>query len=668
MPPPLDVTKFEQLKASGDLPSPKGIALAVMRLIQQDDVSMPQLASVIRTDPAFVGRLIKAANGVLGFGRRPIASVHDALTVLGMPAVRTMALGFSLLTNYRSGACTEFDYGRYWSCSLVMAVTTQALSQRTRAAAPDETYCLGLLARVGELALATLYPKDYSQILSDARSKNPAELLEMEERAFAMNHAELGAGMLADWGLPRVFTDAAYHANREIADDFPEGSREYVMTQSLSIAMKMGNLCLSPEASRPAMMRQVLALGSRLSFDEETMNPLCDAVVREWMEWGALLNVHAEQLPPFESLSKQAVEPTASVAKAEPELKPEPPAIAVPAAATVQKQISETAPPLRVLVAESDAAARDAIKAALLEAGYEVAEAKDGFMATELALDFQPDMMLVASSLPDIKGDELVRTLRKTRIGRSIYVLAMNERADEDALIHAFESGIDDVISKPVNSRLLLARVRAGKRLTSLHHEIENDREEIRHFAAELAVSNRRLHDVALTDSLTGFPNRRYFTDRLMQEWVASSRSKRPLSCVMVDIDKFKAVNDTYGHDVGDSVLRQVAAAIRSGLRAHDVVARTGGDEFLIMCPDTALEAAMACAERVKQAVQRAEILCGVVQLKVTLSIGVATRDAPNTDPDTLIKRADQGLYMAKQAGRNCVASAQLRPVRVEGA
>src|SRR4051812_23495766 len=157
MAPPIDSAHFEQLKATGDLPSPKGVALAIMRLTAQADVSMAELARIIRTDPAFVGRLIRAANGVIGYGRRPIASVQDALTVLGMPAVRTMALGFSLLTNYKSGACASFDYARYWSSSLVAAVAAQAVCLRTRVAAPDETYCLGLLARVGELALATLY-------------------------------------------------------------------------------------------------------------------------------------------------------------------------------------------------------------------------------------------------------------------------------------------------------------------------------------------------------------------------------------------------------------------------------------------------------------------------------------------------------------------------------
>lgn len=653
---PIDMSRLEQLKASGDLPSPKGVALAIMRLTQQEDLSMAELARIIRTDPAFVGRLIKAANGVIGYGRRPVASVQDALTVLGLPAVRTMALGFSLLTNYRSGACEVFDYSRYWSASLVSAVTTQAITQRTRAAAVDEVYCLGLLARIGELAMATLYPRDYARILLDTAGKAPSLLLEEETRAFAMNHAELGAAMLADWGLPRVFTEGAYHAQSFTETGAPEGSREHTIAQTLAIARQMGDLCLAQEEVRPAMMNRLLALCSRLSFDEETTTALCDGVVREWVEWGALLDVHAESLPPFETLSRSARETLGATTGADSV------PVVTPVEPTASAQEMSALPQVRVLVAEAEPGLRAQIKQTMLGAGYQVAEAGDAGMAIELALDFRPDILVAGWALPDQTGLELVASLRKTRIGRGIYVLGLAPRVDDDLLINAFEAGVDDMLAMPLNPRLLLARASAGVRMTSLQAEIETDKEEIRHFAAELAVSNRRLQEAALMDSLTGFPNRRFFSDRMLQEWAASSRSKRPLSCIMIDIDHFKTINDTYGHDVGDIVLRAVSQAIRKGLRLNDVVARTGGDEFLVMCPDTALEAALACARRVRQEVEDCASTLERPIGKVTVSVGVATRDTGIVDPDALIKRADQGLYLAKQAGRNTVEAIQLRP------
>jgi diguanylate cyclase (GGDEF)-like protein len=164
---------------------------------------------------------------------------------------------------------------------------------------------------------------------------------------------------------------------------------------------------------------------------------------------------------------------------------------------------------------------------------------------------------------------------------------------------------------------------------------------------------------VALTDALTGFPNRRYAMERFAQEWAASGRTGRPLSCMMIDVDAFKTINDTYGHDVGDSVLKQTAAALKSALRTPDVVSRIGGDEFLVICPDTDLAAALQCGERVRQAVAALSVKAGSLQLKLGISVGVAVRVPAMSDVEALIKVADQGVYLAKQGGRNRVSSAQ---------
>ncbi|HRH73401.1 MAG TPA: GGDEF domain-containing protein, partial [Zoogloea sp.] len=161
----------------------------------------------------------------------------------------------------------------------------------------------------------------------------------------------------------------------------------------------------------------------------------------------------------------------------------------------------------------------------------------------------------------------------------------------------------------------------------------------------------------------TGFPNRRYAIERGQQEWLVSSRTRRPLSTMVIDVDMFKTYNDSYGHDVGDAVLKQVAGAVKGALRAQDIVARTGGDEFLVICPDTGLDAALACAERVRFAVESAPLLLGGQAINMSVSIGVATRDTVMSEPEALIKRADQALYLAKNKGRNRIMTAQsLRP------
>jgi diguanylate cyclase (GGDEF)-like protein len=276
-----------------------------------------------------------------------------------------------------------------------------------------------------------------------------------------------------------------------------------------------------------------------------------------------------------------------------------------------------------------------------------------------MALEIQPQIMIVDWLMPEMNGVELTRALRQTRTGRGVYILLLTGVEADDKLVEAFEAGVDDFMLKPLKPRLLAARLRAGQRVVHLQQEVERDREEIRHFAAELAVTNRRLQEAALTDALTGFPNRRYVVERIEQEWAASTRSGRPLACMVIDIDRFKAINDSHGHDVGDLVLKQTALALRSGLRTPDVISRLGGDEFLVICPDTDLPSALVCAERMRAAVEALEIAADDLHLRGSVSIGLAVRDPAMNDADALIKCADRGVYLAKQRGRNRLATVQ---------
>lgn len=631
--------RLEQLRATGDLPSPKGAALAIIRLTQREDTSLAELTQTVKTDPAFVGRLIKAANSANNAGRRPVASIQDALALLGMPIVRNLALGFSLLSGYRSGSCRNFDYKRFWSHSLVFAVALQALAKQSRASAPDEAFCIGLLARIGELALATLFPDTYASLLEQTAADPKADILALEYAAFVMTHGELTAAMLEDWGLPKVYSEPVRHMDSPESAMFAEDSRQFLLMHSLVLADAIADICLADEESRRSMLPRLMLLGGRLSLEADTLTRLCDEVAADWVAWGALLNVEATQLPPFDDLSKapSGLRPVDSGAAAG----------------------DATKSGMRILVVDDDATMRAVIAGLLSKAGYEVHTAPDGRKAFDMALDLRPQIMVVDWMMPEMSGIELTRALRQTKIGRSIYVLILTGIEDDEHFVEAFEAGVDDFMNKPLKPKILAARLRAAQRVIHLQQEIEGDREEIRRFAAELAVTNRRLQEVALTDSLTGFPNRRYAMERFSQEWGASVRSQRPLSCMVVDVDGFKDVNDTYGHDIGDSMLRQIANALKAGLRTQDVVCRTGGDEFLVICPDTDRAAAMICAERVRRSVETAPVTSGATKISGSISVGVAERDAGMGDFDALIKAADRGVYAAKERGRNRIETIQ---------
>jgi hemerythrin len=175
----------------------------------------------------------------------------------------------------------------------------------------------------------------------------------------------------------------------------------------------------------------------------------------------------------------------------------------------------------------------------------------------------------------------------------------------------------------------------------------------------ELTDANLRLDDLANTDILTGMPNRRYALRSFSSEWEVAVRDRASLSCMMIDADGFKVINDTYGHDAGDSVLRALSTQLLHAVRTDDVVCRLGGDEFLVICAGTPLEGAMKLAEKIRDEVSQLSVSAGSGEWRGSISVGVAARSESMKGIEELMKAADEGVYLAKRNGRNCVASAQ---------
>ena len=637
MPQPIDMKRYAQLKAAGDLPSPRGVALAIIRLTQAPDVSLAELGRVIKGDPAFVGRLIKAANGLVAENRRAIVSVQEALMVLGLPAVRTLALGFSLLSTYRKGTCQGFDYPRFWSSALLMAISMQALTQRVRVVAPDEAFSLGLLARVGELSLATLYPEAFSRLLAELKRDPGLQQVVLEDQAFAMNHRELGAAMLADWGVPDALVQPVrFHEQPELAG-YGEESREAGIVQCLVLARAVAQLCLAPEPEHVRLMAPMLRLAGRLGLGRGEFVSLCERVGRDWAEWGKLLQIRTEDAPRFVEVGNAAAEAAGEAARVAAE--------------------ADGPQPMRALVVAGARDDRELLRKEFEAAGVAAFVTAGADAALEAALDIQPQ--LVVADWSD-EGERVVRGLRDMRLGRGVYVICMLDDEDEAPLLAASSAGADDFLVRPLQRAALTVRLRACLRMLVLQQELEHEREELRNFAAELSISNRRLQEAALTDPLTGLPNRRQAIEAMQAEWATATRHSRAFSVMIVDLDGFKAINDTHGHDVGDMALRQAAETLRGALRTQDLICRTGGDEFLVLCPDTDLKAAMLVAERLRVAVQARPVETGGPQIFLTASLGVAMRVPDMDNVDALIKCADDGVYRAKQRGRNCIAALQL--------
>lgn len=269
------------------------------------------------------------------------------------------------------------------------------------------------------------------------------------------------------------------------------------------------------------------------------------------------------------------------------------------------------------------------------------------------------DVILMDLSMPELDGVEACQRIKRHPRLADIPVLMVTGRTEDKALEAAFAAGAADYIRKPIHPVELLARLRSA---VTLKHELDCRRLRERELLAatrQLQEANQMLQRLTNLDALTGVANRRYFSTVLTREWARGSRDKASLAAVMVDVDYFKAYNDTYGHPCGDECLCQVARALQDAVkRPGDLLARYGGEEFVILLPRTGLSGAITLAEEARCRVENLKIahLRSPIQPHVTISLGAAsTLPDRHGFPENLVTVADQALYQAKREGRNRV-------------
>lgn len=617
--------KLEHIPLNGELPSPKGVALAILELCRREDTTTAEIAHVAQTDPALTSRLIRQANSAaLGAGR-PVASVTEAILRLGMGTVRNLAMGFSLVDQYQEGPCEGFDYQAFWSHALLMALAAQKLGDMAQLGAGEELFACGLLAQVGRLALATVYPAAYGKLLTS--TDDTLSLLEREREQLQTDHNELTAALLTEWGIPGVLVEPIYHHEHPDASGFSPGSRPYQLVNLLYLARRIADLGLAAGEEHCTLTAELLLLGGKIGLDAEELGATVDELVPRWREWGELLRVPTSALPPFARMS---------------------------ATHALRNDDRSSASALRILLVDDDPTTRCILETVLRDGlGHSVVCATTGSEALALAVESQPQIVITDWLMPGISGLELTRALRATEWGQTIYLIMLTSVEDEDEVIEAFEAGVDDFLTKPVNIRTLRARLRAAWHYVQLLEAWERDRAQLKQFAAELAISNRRLEHAAMTDLLTGLPNRRAGMSALTKAWAAADRFQQQLSVLVLDIDHFKQINDTHGHAVGDRVLTEVGHQIQRAARRDDSVCRLGGEEFLMICQNADLKSALLAADRLRRTIEAMAIEVEGATIRTTVSIGVASREPRMGDSDALVNAADRALYRAKQAGRN---------------
>jgi len=295
----------------------------------------------------------------------------------------------------------------------------------------------------------------------------------------------------------------------------------------------------------------------------------------------------------------------------------------------------------KILIVDDSPVSRKLVELPLLEKGYELIFATNGRSAVELFEKHRPDVVITDWMMPDLTGKEICQRIRATSQDPYTYIIVLTGQTSKDNLVEALALGADDYLTKPFHRGELLARVGVGARITGLHRQIER--------------KNKLWEGLALTDSLTGLPNRRAIEDWASTQLSSAARHGYSFWVALADLDHFKQVNDTFGHDAGDAVLKKFGRILKNSLRRGDLCGRLGGEEFLLVLTHTNKENALGVIDRIRMELANTPVTFGACTLGVTASFGLAGFEGSHkaSSFSRLRELADTALYSAKRGGRN---------------
>ena len=307
---------------------------------------------------------------------------------------------------------------------------------------------------------------------------------------------------------------------------------------------------------------------------------------------------------------------------------------------------------LRALIADDDRTTTAILAKALEGWGASVAVAFDGTAAWAMLCDgYRPSIAVVDWMMPGIDGPELCRRVRQDARLAGLYMILLTGRDTRDDLVAGLDAGADDYMVKPIDTEELRARIQVGMRVAALQARLAER-------VIELQSARDHLTRLVSIDMLTELYTRRCWFDLASVEFARSRRYARVFSLLVIDLDYFKQVNDTFGHDRGDKMLQRFADMVRSECRTSDVIGRLGGEEFALLAPETSIDSAQLVAQRIVEACRRLRVLAPAGDATCTCSVGVSQLRPEDENIESVLRRADTALYEAKRSGRNCWKSA----------
>jgi two-component system chemotaxis response regulator CheY len=305
---------------------------------------------------------------------------------------------------------------------------------------------------------------------------------------------------------------------------------------------------------------------------------------------------------------------------------------------------------IKVLVADDSAVSRKLVEHTLSEEQYSLVFAKSGRETVDLFAEHHPDLVIVDWIMPDLTGIEICQHIRSRSQASYTYIIVLTAKSGKESVVEGLAAGADDYLTKPFHRQELIGRVGVGRRIIALQREIE--------------AKSLLLKELALTDALTSLPNRRAIEDWATRQLSAAARYGFPFWVALADLDHFKTVNDTHGHDAGDTVLKAFSEILKRNSRRSDICGRIGGEEFLLILTHASEENAERVIDRVREELEATKFIFDGNSLTVTASFGVAGFvGARAPDFNRLVAQADAALYSAKHGGRNRVELAETQPL-----
>lgn len=606
------------------LPTPSATAISVMKICQTDSVDINRLVDVVKTDVALSARMIAFANSA-HFNHSAIQSVQEAVLRIGLNSTGNLALSFSLLDKFGHGKCKNFDYDSFWKSSIFMGLLTQKLGDRKVGLARADLFSLGLLARVGSLGLATAFPTQYSDAESLALSR--MNVLEVERNCFHTDHLELSGWMIEKWGFDVDLVYAVSTFESPLHDDAIQHTRKVKLRNLLNATWLISQQLM--KISLPTMQESAQFLAKLPYLDIEAL------------EFHSYLILSIHELSEIQKSFE--IETSRSVFVHE---------------TNESETCTQSGMKVPVLVVSEETTFRDHIQNVLDEHFEIVSLHSTGINnAIELFCEFNPRLIII-----DLKSNrdqyfKLCSNIRKNPDGNSAFVLTLCEESLPDIAAIANESGVDFHYQGRFSDSMLTTFVKTALQRVSKREYQRLQNHDLFLVASELSRANRQLSDNALVDELTELPNRRAGITEIDRVLDDIPQVDRAITVMLVDVDDFKKVNDTFGHAVGDVALQKVARAILDATRVSDTVSRWGGEEFIVICPRLDIAKAVYLGQRICDNVRNTVIDIKGLKFSVTVSVGIATCSCNEKTREQLIDIADVAMYEAKRNGKNRVVA-----------